>query len=145
MSVEDRLRSQLMETKRELERATKMLKSGEGMEEMLKREMEEALEREKEKRVEHTKAMAVRRILKRDLARGFSGWCDYWEEQAGTSCRRCLACGSGCRLARNVHEGKTSHSSCMQSCVSRPPPSWLTGRRRSSAGLRALQGRSLCT
>ena len=47
---------------------------GRGQESELQCQMEERLEREKEKRIEHTKQMELRRIGKRDLARGWSGW-----------------------------------------------------------------------
>ena len=46
----------------------------------MQRELEETLEKEREKRIEHTKQMAVSRIMKRDLARGFVGWHEMWEE-----------------------------------------------------------------
>ena len=44
-------------------------------------EMQRQLEEEKEKRVAHLQRMAARRILQKDLSRGFSAWADMWESK----------------------------------------------------------------
>jgi hypothetical protein len=38
------------------------------------RQQEEALEAEREKRIEHAKDMAIRRIFRRELTRGWTSW-----------------------------------------------------------------------
>ena len=43
--------------------------------------MEARLEAEREKRIEHTKDMAIRRIAKRDLAKGWLAWQGQYEEE----------------------------------------------------------------
>ena len=53
--------------------------SGRGLEDELRRQQEEELKKEREKRIEHTKEMAIRRIFKRELTRGWQCWYDeYW-------------------------------------------------------------------
>ncbi len=78
LSVEDRLREQLVIAQRELLEAKAELESTKGgfasAEDQRQAELEERLEREREKRIEHTKEMAVRRFAKRELARGWNGW-----------------------------------------------------------------------
>ena len=46
--------------------------------------MEERIAQEKEKRVEHTKDIAIRRISKRELSRGWVAWKEAYLEQART-------------------------------------------------------------
>jgi hypothetical protein len=79
-SVEDRLREQLFHAKTELAEARTMLMNEEGAEEAMQRQMEEKLEAEREKRIAHTQHMALMRVLKRDLARGWVGWLDMYLE-----------------------------------------------------------------
>ena len=82
MSVEQRLRLQLVEAKQELSELRKAAQNGAGAEEALQRQLEERLEREREKRIEHTKQMALLRIMKKELARGWVAWSDaFWERQ----------------------------------------------------------------
>jgi hypothetical protein len=81
MSTEERLRQKLMEATTELTQLRKALANGEGAEAEIQRQMEERLEHEREKRVEHTKQMAVRRIAKRDLSRGWVAWLDMYLEK----------------------------------------------------------------
>ena len=80
MSVEDRLRAQLVEAKNEISEMRSRLGAGEGIEAAMQREMDERLEAEREKRIEHTKQMAIARIGKRELSRGWCGWLDMYEE-----------------------------------------------------------------
>lgn len=47
----------------------------------LQQELEEKLEAERQKRVEHTMNMAMHRIVKRDLTRGWLGWLDAHRER----------------------------------------------------------------
>ena len=42
----------------------------------MQRQLEERLAREKQKRIEHTQEMALRRIGKRDLSKGWVAWHD---------------------------------------------------------------------
>ena len=89
--------AELQKTKDELERARRAMIEGRGAEEEQQRLMEERLEREREKRIEHTKDMAVRRIAKRDLSRGFLSWAEpYLERQR----RMRLLAAAGARLAK---------------------------------------------
>ena len=46
-----------------------------------KAEMNSKLAQEKEKRIEHTKDMAIRRIAKRELSKGWTAWRDGYLEQ----------------------------------------------------------------
>ena len=49
------------------------------MEDEIRRQQQEQLAAEREKRIEHTKEMAVRRVFKRELSRGWTCWYDaYW-------------------------------------------------------------------
>ena len=81
MSVEDRLRAQLVALKEELTVARTAALNGEGLEDALQREMEQRLEAEREKRIEHTKQMAIMRIGKRELTRGWLGWLEQYRER----------------------------------------------------------------
>ena len=67
--------------RKELDEARNAALAGKGMEREIERQMETKLEKEREKRIEHTKAMAVHRIAKRDLAKGWVAWHDGWFEQ----------------------------------------------------------------
>ena len=90
MSVEERWRAeiaarQVVETElskalQELSAARLAMLEGRGQEAELKRQMEERMAAEKEKRIEHTKEMALRRIGKRDLSRGWIAWHEKWAE-----------------------------------------------------------------
>ena len=44
------------------------------------RRLKATLEKEREQRIEHTKHMAINRIMKRDLSRGWTAWFDGWYE-----------------------------------------------------------------
>ena len=90
MSLTERLAQETNERKalaerlgkmtRELEEARRAALDGRGMEAELARQMEERLEREKEKRIEHAKEMAIRRIGKQDLAKGWTAWVEPYLE-----------------------------------------------------------------
>ena len=73
-TLEGRLQAQVTKLSQELEEARQAMLDGRGLEAELQRQMEERLAAEKEKRIEHTKEMAIRRIGKRDLARGWTAW-----------------------------------------------------------------------
>jgi len=81
MSTEERLRKQLFEARKEVGELRKALSSGEGAEAEAQKLLEERLEQEREKRIEHTKQMAVKRIGKRDLTRGWMAWLDMYTEK----------------------------------------------------------------
>ena len=78
----EKVREQVAKLARELEQARDAMLEGRGQEAELARQMEAKLEEEREKRIEHTKQMAVRRIGKRDLTRGWVAWFDLYVEQA---------------------------------------------------------------
>jgi len=80
MTVEERLREQLVQAKEELARMKKDMAYGAGAEEEAARLMEEKLAAEKEKRIAHTQEMAIRRIGKRDLTLGWMGWLETYQE-----------------------------------------------------------------
>ena len=65
----------------ELAEARQAMLDGRGLEAEMQRQMEERLEREKQKRIEHTQEMALKRIGKRDLTRGWTAWHDEWAER----------------------------------------------------------------
>ena len=91
MSFAEQLREQKKETDRvwaelqkvtdELNAARRAMLEGKGLEEEQARLLEARLEREREQRIEHTKEMAVRRVLKRDLARGWTAWVEPYLER----------------------------------------------------------------
>ena len=54
----------------------------------------DAREAEKEKRVEHLCGMIARRIMKKDLSRGFTGWVEHWAEEARRKRMIAHACAS---------------------------------------------------
>ena len=81
MSIEGRLNAEIYELKKELESTKKALAKAVGDDLELSREMEEKLAAEKEKRIQHTQQMAVRRIGKRDLTRGWVAWSEEYFEQ----------------------------------------------------------------
>ncbi len=86
MSIEQRMAERLVAVSKELEQAKKALAAAnaagfDGEAELrMQQEMEERLAAEREKRIEHTKEMAVRRIARRDLAKGWVAWYDQYEE-----------------------------------------------------------------
>merc|ERR1711871_892172 len=47
----------------------------------LRKAMEEEVKKEKEKRIAHTQDMALRRVLKRELAKGFTAWSESYYER----------------------------------------------------------------
>jgi len=97
MSVEERLREQLVAAKEEMAKMRREMSGTENVEEEMKRLMEEKLAEEKEKRIEHTKEMAVRRIAKRELSKGWLGWLEpYLEEKR----RKQLMKNAASRLAK---------------------------------------------
>lgn len=61
--------------------------------EAARQELQEELARENEKRIEHLCQMIARRMLKKDLARGWSVWHSKWEEEC--KLRRHLAHAAG--------------------------------------------------
>ena len=69
-----RMRSELGKALEDLAAARQAMLEGRGQEAELQRQMDERLAREKEKRIEHTQQMAIRRIGKRELYRGWSAW-----------------------------------------------------------------------
>ena len=73
---------ELEKVKQELAEARQAMLEGRGQEAELQRQMEERLEREKQKRIEHTQEMALRRIGKRELARGWLAWSGRTRAQA---------------------------------------------------------------
>jgi len=81
MSVEDRLREQLFQAKEEISSMKMSLQQGDSAQEDAAREMQEKMAAEKEKRIAHTQEMAVRRIGKRELTRGWSGWLGAYQEE----------------------------------------------------------------
>ena len=93
MSLEERLGEQLLTVTKQLEEANRKLRDGQGAESDWQRQLEERLALEKEKRIEHTKEMAMRRIGKRDLTRGWMAWLEQYLEQARLK-RALLAAGS---------------------------------------------------
>ena len=64
----------------QLEEARQAALEGRGLEAEMQRQLEEKLALEREKRIEHTKEMAIRRIGKRDLARGWTAWFDLYSQ-----------------------------------------------------------------
>ena len=86
--------------------ARKAALDGNGRELELKRLAEEELEREKEKRIEQVKNMAVRRILLKDLARGWTGWHGMWSEKVR---QRNLLKQAGARLTKPKLVAAYSH------------------------------------
>ena len=80
MSVEAQLRQQLAEAKEELAAARHVVVRTEGSGDQLQREFEARMEAEREKRIEHTRDMAIRRIAKRELSRGWVAWLDVYAE-----------------------------------------------------------------
>jgi hypothetical protein len=89
MSIEEKLAAEVKERQaaesmihqlhRELAEARQAIVEGRGMELEVRRKMEEELAAEKEKRIEHTKEMAIRRIFRRELVRGWQAWYEtYW-------------------------------------------------------------------
>jgi hypothetical protein len=80
-TLEGRLQAQVTKLSQELEEARQAMLDGRGLEAELQRQMEERLAAEKEKRIEHTKEMAIRRIGKRDLTRGWVAWSDLYVEK----------------------------------------------------------------
>ena len=74
LTLEGRMREQIANLTAELAEARKAMMEGRGMEAELERQRELDLEAEKEKRIKHTQAMAIKRIGKRDLSRGWTAW-----------------------------------------------------------------------
>lgn len=74
------LEEQVRKLQRELATAREAMAAGRGQEVEMQRRMEEELEREKERRIEHTKQMALRRIMQKDLGRGWSAWHGQWSQ-----------------------------------------------------------------
>ena len=97
MTVEQRLREQLFEAKKELEALRKANASKADVQEEMQRLLDEKLAAEKEKRIQHTTQMAVRRIAKRELAKGWLGWVEPYLEEKRV---RNMLKAAGSRLAR---------------------------------------------
>ena len=67
------------------------------MKEEMQRQLEEQMAKEREKRIEHTMQMALRRIRKRDLTRGWIAWYDCQAERAR---RLRMLAAAGARLLK---------------------------------------------
>ena len=87
MSFEERMTRQVAELTEQLAAAHKEIEDakhagwhGAAAEEEIQRQLDLKLAEEREKRIEHTKQMAVRRVLKRDLAKGWIAWLDMYTE-----------------------------------------------------------------
>jgi beta-glucosidase-like glycosyl hydrolase len=91
------VQAELEDTRKELAKARKAGGQVAAVEEEMARQMEEELAAEKEKRIEHTKEMAVRRIFKRELTRGWVAWYDLYVEKVR---KANLLKASASRLAR---------------------------------------------
>jgi hypothetical protein len=91
------LAAQVEQLNSELAEARQAAMEGRGLEVEMRRRMEEELAAEKEKRVEHTKEMAVRRIFKRELTRGWVAWYDLYVEKAR---ERNLLRSAGAKLSK---------------------------------------------
>ena len=91
------VQSQLNRALLELEQARQAMIEGRGEEAEKQRLLEEQLEKEKEKRVEHAKEMAIRRIVQKDLSRGWTAWVEPYK-QARKQKRMLLSAGA--RLLR---------------------------------------------
>ena len=76
----DRVWAELQKVTDELNAARRAMLEGKGLEEEQARLLSSRL-REREQRIEHTKEMAVRRVLKRDLARGWTAWVEPYLER----------------------------------------------------------------
>ena len=97
VKINQEMSAQLTKLTKELDEARTAMREGRGQEAELHRQMQEELEREKEKRIEHTKEMAMRRILKRDLSRGWMAWHGGWfEKRRRDNVKR----AAGARLAK---------------------------------------------
>ena len=62
----------------ELAEARQAALEGRGLEAEMQRQLQEQLAAEKQKRIEHAKEVAIRRIGKRDLSRGWQAWHDLY-------------------------------------------------------------------
>ena len=91
------LNAQLEEMASQLKVAREEGLTGAALKEELQRQLDAQMAKEREKRIEHTTEMAVRRIGKRDLARGWVAWCDRYVTQ--TQVKRIVA-GAGGRLLK---------------------------------------------
>ena len=81
MTDVQRLREQVQELQAQLAETKEMLAAAGGKETALARQHEEKLEMERQTRIAHTQAMALKRIGKRDLARGWMAWYDMFAER----------------------------------------------------------------
>ena len=91
----EKLTEQLKEAHEALENAKKF--GFDSAKEEAQRQMEEKLAEEREKRIKHTKEMAVRRIAKRELSKGWTAWLEgYLEDKR----RRNMLLSAGNRLTR---------------------------------------------
>ena len=89
--------AELGEARAELQKAKLAAGDAAAMDEEMKRQMEEQLQTEKLKRIEHTKQMAMRRIGKRELTRGWETWYGmYWQQVR----ERQMLRAAGARLAK---------------------------------------------
>ena len=126
MSVEERLSAQLFEVRKELEAARTQLAARASAATSAELELAEKLQAEKQKRIEHTGAMAIKRIGKRDLSRGWQCWLDaYLEKRHSLN----LLKASAARLARPK----------LAACVSAWRHSWDEAMQ--AAKLATLEGR----
>ena len=71
---------ELERVKKELEELKQATIEGRGLEQLEMERLKATLEKEREQRIEHTKHMAINRIMKRDLSRGWTAWFDGWYE-----------------------------------------------------------------
>lgn len=83
-----------------------LLKAQQEIKSRVEEEAAAAQAAERQRYIEQLAGRAVRRMLSQQLARGFEGWCDYWE--AAASARRILASAVG-RLARPALAASLAH------------------------------------
>jgi hypothetical protein len=66
--------AELLRLRGEMDEARMAMEEGRGAELMERKRVEERLEAERQKRIEHTQQMAVLRLSKRELTKGWLGW-----------------------------------------------------------------------
>ena len=91
------LNAQLSEIAAELEMARAHGTSDAAVKDAMQRQLQEQLAAERQSRIEHTVQMAVRRIGKRDLTRGWVAWSHSYLQQARV---HRMLCAAGARLLK---------------------------------------------
>jgi Ca2+-binding EF-hand superfamily protein len=89
----------------ELGKARQAALSGTAKEDEMRRQMEERQAMEKEQRVQHLTQMAVRRMGKKEISRGFEAWADMYFELVR---RKRLLAAAGSKLAKPKLSGSYS-------------------------------------